>query len=327
MSDQPNFPGPANYPGQQPYPPQQPPQPQPFGGQPMQPGTGYGPPPGGPTSPFGADTSWMPSTPPPSGGGGNGGRTALVIITLVVVVGLSVAGWLITRDAEDKAIDTLSTLNVSIPDITSPDVTRPQVTVAPVTIPDLTGTTLPEVLTTIPGIGEPSATTVPTETAPPTTLPAPPAATNLFEGTQTSDVIAAIAAARAASPLRILDVNLYTEYAFADVQDPNTPANIDEFGWRDGTVGPSSPVQLSGDGDLEANLFSDSDVNWNAIPGLVGAALAQIPIEGANVTHVNISRNLPFSADIQIRVFVDGTRTSGYLDADSQGNILTVNQG
>ena len=86
-------------------------------------------------------------------------------------------------------------------------------------------------------------------------------------------------------------------------------------------------MQLTGDGDLEANLFSDSEVNWNAIPGLVGAALAQIPIEGANVSHVHISRNLPFTADIQIRVFVDGTRTSGYLDADSQGNILTVNQG
>lgn len=331
MSDQPNFPSPSNFPGQQGYPPQQPPQPQPFGGQPMQPGLGYGPPPGGPTSPFGANNSWMPSSPPPSGGG-NGGRTALVIITLIVVVGLSVAGWLITRDAENKALDTLNTLNIpdiSIPPITIADLSVTTLPAVLTTIPDITlppGVTLPAGVT-VPGIGEPSATTVPANTAPATTLPQPPAAVNLFEGTQTNDVIAAIAAARAASPLRILDVNLYTDYAFADVQDPNTPANVDEFGWRNGTVGPSSPVQLTGGGDLEANLFSDTDVNWNAIPGLVGAALAQIPIEGAQVTHVHVYRNLPFSADVQIRVFVDGTRTSGFLDADAQGNIIAVNQG
>ena len=51
------------------------------------------------------------------------------------------------------------------------------------------------------------------------------------------------------------------------------------------------------------------------------------PIEGAEVTHIFIQRNLPFSDVVQIRVFVNGTRGSGYLDADAQGNILAVNQG
>ena len=336
MSDQPGFPGqpgPSNFPGPGGFPPQQPPQPQPFGGQPMQPG-GYGPPPGGPTSPFGANTSWMPSTPPPSSGG-NGGRTALIIISLIVVAGLSVAGWLITRDAEDKALDTINDINATIPTFTVPDLS--DITVPTFTIPSIPEITVPDVsVATVPGatipvIGEPGgtvpATAVP-DTAPATTLPVPPAAVNLFEGTQTGDMVAAIAAARGATPLRILDLNLYPNYAFADVQDPGTPANVDEFGWRDGKVQDgSTPVQLTGDGDLESNLFSDTDVNWAAIPGLVGAALVQIPIEGAQVTHVHVSRNLPFSADVQIRVFVDGTRTSGYLDADAQGNIISVDPG
>lgn len=47
----------------------------------------------------------------------------------------------------------------------------------------------------------------------------------------------------------------------------------------------------------------------------------------AEVTHIIVHRNLPFTDTIQIRVFVNGTRSSGYLDADAQGNVLAVNQG
>lgn len=86
-------------------------------------------------------------------------------------------------------------------------------------------------------------------------------------------------------------------------------------------------MTLTGDGDLEANLFSDTEVNWAVIPTLVETALAQIPIEGAEVSHISVQRNLPFSDAVQIRVFVNGTRTSGYLDADAQGTVINVSQG
>ena len=330
MTDQPGFPGPSN------FPPQQPIQPSPFGSPGMQPPMqpGMQPPqqpfqqPFQPTFPpqqppmgFGqpAAAPWGPGFgPSPTPPKGSGGRTGLIIAVAVAVVGLSVAGWLITRDNEQKVARTLDTLDVSIPSFETP--TIPQITVPtipPVTVP---GTVVDQTVVPVTAIPD---TTIP---VPETTLPVPPTAINLFDGTQTNDVIVGIAAARAASPLRILEVNLYPTYAFAQVQDPNTPANVDEFDWRDGTVAPPVPVQLTGDGDLESNLFSDNEVNWASIPGLVGAALAQIPIEGAQVTHVHIARNLPFSADVQIRVFVDGTRNSGYLDADAQGNIIAVNQ-
>lgn len=147
---------------------------------------------------------------------------------------------------------------------------------------------------------------------------------NLFAGTGAGDAIAAIAEARAANPLKALEVNLYPEYVIAQVQDPNTPANVDEFMFRDSQVSDPNPVKLFGEGDLESNLFSAGDVNWGAVPGLVAAALQQINIEGGQVTHIHISRNLPFTSDIQIRVFVDGTRQDGYLDADAKGNITNV---
>ena len=340
MSDQPGFPGPSNYPPQQPFqtspfgapgmqPPMQPPMP-PGMQPPPQPGfqPGFQPtfPPQPPPMTFGQQpaAAWGPGfgtggTPPK----GSGGRTGLIIAVVVATVGLSVAGWLITRDTENKAVRTLDTLNVTIPTFEPVVTTVP--TIAQVTIPTIPALTVPTTVvdhTVVPATVAPD-TTVP---KPATTLPAPPPAVNLFDGTQANDVIAAVAAARAASPLRILEADFYPTYALAQVQDPNTPANVDEFDWRNGNVAPPAPVQLTGDGDLESNLFSDNEVNWNSLPGLVGAALAQIPIEGAQVTHIHIARNLPFTADVQIRVFVDGTRKSGYLDADAQGNIIAVNQ-
>ena len=45
------------------------------------------------------------------------------------------------------------------------------------------------------------------------------------------------------------------------------------------------------------------------------------------MTHISIQRNLPFTDTVQIRVFVNGTRGSGYLDADAQGNVIAVNTG
>lgn len=312
MSDQPGTPGPWNFPQRQ--------APQPSGfGPPQTPVPGPTGPPAMGTSPYGMNTAFTPvPTPPPAGG--SGGRTALILVSVLAILGLSTAAFLILRDDGSSEIKTASTQFQidELPQTTLPDVLSTLPTIPPVTIG---GDPVP---TTIAPTGEPSATTLP-EVA--TTLPQPPATVNLFDGTKTADVVAAIAAARGASPLRILDLNLYNEFAVADVQDPTTPANIDEFNWRAGAVAAPNPVQLTGDGDLESNLFSDTEVNWNAIPGLVGAALAQIPIEGGSVTHVHVYRNLPFDDGIKIRVFVDGTRTNGFLDADGQGNITEVNQG
>jgi hypothetical protein len=43
------------------------------------------------------------------------------------------------------------------------------------------------------------------------------------------------------------------------------------------------------------------------------------------VTHVIVKRGLPFSKDMRIFVYVNGTRKSGMLTADGKGHVLKVN--
>ena len=335
MNTPPGFPDPAAPQpptGGQPVPPQGPPPP----GQ-------YGPPPGSGQAPvYGAPGTMPPAGTPPTYGtpsystpnygmpgsgmpgqpGGtpqppvpqNSSKTAYILLGSAVVIALGLVAFLVTRADDSTAHPAVPTVpSFTIPDFTIPEITIPQITIPEITIPEITVPNIPTV---------PSIVVTPTLPATPTTV----AGTNLLTGPQLADVIGQIATARGANPLRILSANLYGEYVILQVQDPTKPANVDQYMWRNGSVGAPEPVTLTGDGDLESNLFSNTDVNWAAIPGLVQAALAQIPIEGANVSHINIERNLPFSADVQIRVFVDGTRGSGYLDADAQGNIITVSQ-
>ena len=268
---------------------------------------------GPPASPFGTPSStpsWMPQdTPtPPSNRGRN---VALGVMALIAIGGVAAVALLVAGDdSESATVQPESSAAVTALPATLP-ATVPVATVVAITeLPTIAPVTVPATVAVVP---ETTLTTVAFE------------ATNLFTGTQAADVIAEIGVARGAAPLRILEAIIYPGYAFAQVQDPSIPANVDEYQWRD-TLGSPAPVTLSGDGDLEANLFSDTEVNWAAIPALVEAALAQIPIEGAEVTHVIVQRNLPFTDTVQIRVFVNGTRGSGYLDADAQGNILAVNQ-
>ena len=265
---------------------------------------------GPPTRPFGTPSptpNWMPQDPPtpPSNRGRN---VALGVMALVAIGGAAAVAFLVTSGDDDRSVEPATSVPIAT---------------LPATLDTVPSTSL-VAITELPTI---APVTVPASVAPATTVTAVAVeATNLFTGVQAADVIAEIGVARGAAPLRILQAIIYPGYAFAQVQDPSIPVNIDEYQWRD-TLGSPAPVSLTGDGDLEANLFSDTEVNWAAIPALVEAALAQIPIEGAEVTHVFVQRNLPFTDTIQIRVFVTGTRSSGYLDADAQGNVLAVNQG
>jgi hypothetical protein len=215
---------------------------------------------------------------------------------------------------------------VTIPDFTIPDLTIPGIEGIPCSaipsFPSVPGVTFPE----IPCVDDSDP---PGKNGPPTTVPEGPGDANFFADRQAADGVAAIASETGASPLRILEVNLYPTYVIADVQDPNATTNVVEYMLRDNRVGDPAPVTLTGDGDLETNLFSDTDVNWAAIPTLVGSALENIDKDGS-VTHVHVARNLPFSSDIQIRVFVDagsGGGAGGYVDADAQGKIVSVNPG
>lgn len=289
----------------------------PFGGQPLPPqepapAGSFAPLPshgGPPTQPGWTPQTHVPQTPTPAPQQSSS-KMAYILLGVAVVIVLGLVAFFVTQVGDDEEASGEAT----VPSLTTPEVIVPDLTVPEITIPQIT----------VPGVSTAPSVVVPVPPSAPTTVAAP---TDLLISDQLPAVIAQIATARGAAPLRILSANLYGEYVIVQVQDPTNPANVDQYMWRNGAVGAPEPVTLTGDGDLESNLFSDTEVNWAVIPGLVAQALAQIPIEGATVTHINVERNLPFSADIQIRVFVDGTRGSGFLDADAQGNVINVSQG
>lgn len=271
-------------------------------------------------SPPGAVPGWQYSaggsmSPVPSSGGGSGVKIA-VAVAILALIGLTAGAVLVLGGGDDT----------SAPSVTRPvdDIDEDPVepaTEAPAT--DAPAGTEAPAATEAPA-SAPAATEAPAPatTAPPLSVPEP---VDLFSGNQARDMIAEVAAARGADPLRILRTAIYPTYAFTQVQDPSILENVDEYGWRDGQLEEPAPVRLVGDGDLEANLFSDTEVRWKAIPTLIDGALGVTGIADGEVTHVIVQRNLPFSDQVVIRVYVNSPRKSGFIEADAQGNVLQVN--
>jgi len=183
------------------------------------------------------------------------------------------------------------------------------------------------------GSGEPSRSS---------TAPATPTAVALVAATPGESLLAAVAAYQqsvgADGPVEALQLTAHfpvgtPAYASLQSQDPDTPANVDERGWRNGMVGSPSPVRLSGDGTLAENLFPLDSVDWNAIaaamagvPQLVEQKLATTLENSDGVTHVIAEKDLPFSPNTVVRVYVDGgDRTSGgYVQYRADGTLDKV---
>lgn len=119
-------------------------------------------------------------------------------------------------------------------------------------------------------------------------------------------------------------------YGYLQSQDPNVPANVDQRDWRDGVVADPEPVRLTGQAtDLEANLFSLDEIDWVAISAALPTAPGQVegklgPLSNSKgVTHLIAQRNLPFSNDVVVRVYVDGgdRTTGGYVQYLANGTL------
>ncbi|HEX4953498.1 MAG TPA: hypothetical protein VF017_08905 [Thermoanaerobaculia bacterium] len=153
---------------------------------------------------------------------------------------------------------------------------------------------------------------------------APPV--NYFEGDHAAKAVAQLAE-KLGAPIKALEISVYTDSVRLQVQDPNKLDNVDEYRVRNGVVGDPIPVRLFGGGNLEENLYQASDVRFDLIPQLITRAGEEIDLEGEEITHVIVKRRLPFSRGVRIRVFVDGTRKSGSLDADSDGKVIEIDRG
>ena len=266
--------------------------------------------------------------PPQKGRGGGLFSLWLIIAIIGGVIGIGTGIWAFSkaRDASDQAdrilddaeetLDTLGdTLNsATIPDIPIPDITIPAITV-PVSLPvvsvDPTQTVAP---------------IVPAETTVAPVTPTVPPAVNAFTDGGAPAVMATFEAAISGEPSRLMRVILYPDYAFATAQDGNNLAHVDEYPYRDGVVGASSPVELVGAGDLESNLFNLTDVDWTFIARAVAEAPGLVPqVEEGQVSHIIVERS-PFTADfaVEVRVYVSGPRGSTYLRYTPTGAFIAA---
>jgi hypothetical protein len=123
--------------------------------------------------------------------------------------------------------------------------------------------------------------------------------------------------------IRVLSLKIWAHRAEMTAQDPAQPENVDEYRYH-GKVDSPIPVHLVGKGSLESNLFDLDSVALDRIPDLVDQAPAKVGLSDAQVGHVLVKRNLPFSKDVQIVVYLDGTRKGGLVKADAQGNVIEV---
>jgi hypothetical protein len=73
--------------------------------------------------------------------------------------------------------------------------------------------------------------------------------------------------------------------------------------------------------DLPNQLFSLSEVNWDAVATLSETAVTQLQIEDGVVNHMGVDRGFG-SPDIRLSLSVSGPRRSGGLEASADGTVL-----
>jgi hypothetical protein len=125
-----------------------------------------------------------------------------------------------------------------------------------------------------------------------------------------------------------VNFNSASSRAQLEAQDPAKPANVDAYEFTGSAVSGPEPVKLTGDGNLEENLFSVTEVAWEKLPDLFEQAKASIgELEGSTgVTHFIVKKNLPFDSDTVINIYIDGgTRSSGgYVSFQANGTLKKV---
>jgi hypothetical protein len=125
-----------------------------------------------------------------------------------------------------------------------------------------------------------------------------------------------------------MTIHFASGFTSVQVQDPAKPANVDEYQYKGGSIDGPTPVKLTGDGDLESNLFASTEIAWDKIPVMMEQAKTSIPLqEGSKgITHIIVKKNLPFDSDTVLDVYVDGgTRSDGgYVMFKADGTLKKV---
>lgn len=290
-----------------------------------------GPAPMPPTSPFAPAPGQQYAPVPSPAVRRRGGSLLIALLILGPVVGISVSVWafLRGREASNQAEQIMDDAQQTVDSILSgvqDDIDDAFDDVPPVSVPASIPVSVPASGPTDTAVEVPQASvppvSLPTATAPAVSVPE----MTLFGPAGATAVMGTFDAAISGEPTRLLTASIYPQYAFVQAQDAAIPTHVDEYEYRDGLVGPPAPVTLMGDGDLEANLFSITDVDWSFINRAVTEAPGLMPtVEEGAVTHIIVERSV-FRPDfsVTVRVYVSGPRAGGYVEYTATGELIQV---
>ena len=107
-------------------------------------------------------------------------------------------------------------------------------------------------------------------------------------------------------------------------KDPQSSELVFQHEIRAGNIRQPREVSLGGQGTLAHNLFPLSEAKLSVVPQLAVEALDRVKVREPEITRVVLKRDLPKSNSLRFRVLVAGLSRQGHLEADGQGNILSV---
>jgi CBS-domain-containing membrane protein len=165
---------------------------------------------------------------------------------------------------------------------------------------------------------------------PPAAAASTTANADLFTAPAIDQAIQALAKKVGASPMKVLDFGVYSNYIDVEAADPAKPTEVNKFIYMNGTVQDPEPVELTGfagadpTAALKDNLFDSTEIKPEVIAKLLAESAAATKIEGAKAETAELKRNLPWSNDLQILVNVQGTRASKQVRATADGTITEI---
>ncbi|HMQ24951.1 MAG TPA: hypothetical protein PKA98_03120 [Acidimicrobiales bacterium] len=123
--------------------------------------------------------------------------------------------------------------------------------------------------------------------------------------------------------LKALQLAAYDDSVYLEAQDPDDPTVVEVWNWDAGEgVTGSGPKDVSGV-DLESQLFRVSQVDLDAVPGLVADAPGPTGVQGDVTSSVTIQK--PPGSPVLVTVFVTTPRgQNGAVIAGADGSVLTT---
>jgi len=121
-------------------------------------------------------------------------------------------------------------------------------------------------------------------------------------------------------PILAKELVIYQYYALLEAQNPKNREHVDRYKLWANKVERPEAVRLGSDKkQLVGLLFSLDDVDFKILPRLIRGALAELRIEEGKVTHVFLERDSGARREPIWRVYVNGSRDSGFMEFSLTG--------